>query len=142
MCRLLAIQNRGDSRTRWITQLLENHYFSRPFFRIDFLKVFPSFLHPFWNDFLMLLHTFYIPFSSSIFGCFFLYFCLISLIFFFGQILADTYSTRGFIWLPYIHPFRKRRWSLKHMSIFSFIFVLNFHHYSSCFRNRYSHRFS
>ena len=35
---------------------------------------------------------------------------------FFGRTLADTHSTAGFIWFPYMHPFRKIRFLWRHVS--------------------------
>ena len=95
---------------------------------------------PFWRCF----HTFSISFSRPIF----LMICLTFSSFFrfslFGRTLGDTHSTRWNIWFPYIHLFRKIRFSINTLFekyiITALFFASSFHQFSRLFRHRFSHR--
>ena len=91
-------------------------------------------------DFLLgcLFEGFFICVPSLFRDLFFKWFCLNISSFFwfslFGRTLGDTHSTRWNIWFPYIHLFRKRRFSINTLfdkyqmtASFSHWFFINFH---------------
>ena len=109
---------------------------NRYFFRIDFWKVFSSFLHHFWITFSMKFLHCLLLFSRPFFGCYFSVFSHFHDFLFFGRTLADTCFTRGFIWFTHIHLFRKRRFFVKSffekyqkLASFPHRFFIKFHHF-------------